>query len=137
MSPVTLTALDNSDSTLFMITNDPVDLKNSKSMIAIFKDTENENYKVVLNESKDTGKDYFSDFDIKTIIKHNIDYKIDRSFYIKDIDKYVIDGSILTLEKKIRTLKKTNVMKLTKLAVSLLENTDSSNEIKIGGSKRA
>lgn len=136
MNPITLTALDNSDNTLFMITNDPVDLKNAKSMIAIFKDTENDNFKVVLNESKDTGKDYFSDFDIKTIIKHNIDYTIDRSFYIKDIDKYVIDGSILTLEKKIRTLKKSDVMKLTKLAASLLDSSNNNNEINIGGSKR-
>lgn len=121
LSPISLTALDKSDNTLFLITNDPVDLKNARSMISIFKDTEKENFKVVFNSSKDTGKDYFSLFDVRNIIKHNIDYTIDKSFYIKNIDKYVIDGEILTLNKKIRALKKNDIMKLTKLASSLLE----------------
>ena len=73
ISPISLSALDKSDNTLFMVTNDLVDLKNARSMVAIFKDTEKENYKVVFNSSKDTGKDYFSLFDVKNIIKHNID----------------------------------------------------------------
>ena len=124
LSPVSLTALDKSDNTLFMVTNDPVDLKNVKNMITIFNDTENNNYKIVYNASKDTGKDYFSLFDIKSIIKHNIDYTIDRSFYMKDIDKYVIDGDILTLNKKIRSYKKNDIIKLTKLANALIQNKD-------------
>lgn len=137
LSPISLSAIDKSDNVLFMITNDPVDLKNARSMIAIFKDTENSNYKVVFNSSKDTGKDYFSLFDIRGIIKHNIDYTIDHSFYIKDIDKYVIDGEILTLNKKIRALKRPDVMKLTKLATALIEDKkqkqeDASADIKGG-----
>lgn len=130
LSPISLTALDKSDNTLFLVTNDPVDLKNARSMIAIFEDTENDNYKVVFNSSKDTGKDYFSLFDIKTIIKHNIDYTIDNSFYIRDIDKYVINGEILTLNKKIRTSKKSEIVKLTKLATSLLETKKQKVEVK-------
>lgn len=130
LSPISLTALDKSDNTLFMVTNDPVDLKNTRSMIAIFEDTENTNYKIVFNSSKDTGKDYFSLFDVKTIIKHNIDYTIDNSFYIKDIDKYVIDGEILTLNNKIRSSKKSDIMKLTKLANSLLEVKKEKVEVK-------
>lgn len=130
LSPISLTALDKSDNTLFMVTNDPVDLKNARSMIAIFEDTENNNYKVVFNSSKDTGKDYFSLFDVKSIIKHNIDYTIDNSFCIKDIDKYVIDGEILTLNKKIRTSKKRDIMKLTKLASALLEVKPQKVEVK-------
>lgn len=133
LSPVTLSALDKSDNTAFLVTNDPVDLKNARSMIAIFEDTENNNYKVVFNSSKDTGKDYFSLFDVKNIIKHNIDYTIDKSFYIKDIDKYVIDGEILTLNKKIRTLKKNDIMKLTKLATALLNTKTSAGEVKKNG----
>lgn len=130
ISPISLSALDKSDNTLFMVTNDPVDLKNAKSMVAIFKDTEKENYKVVFNSSKDTGKDYFSLFDVKNIIKHNIDYTIDRSFYIKDIDKYVIDGKILTLDKKIRLSRKGDIMKLTKLASALLDAKPVKKEVK-------
>ena len=121
LSPISLSALDKSDNTLFIVTNDPADLKNSRSMVAIFEDTNKTNYKVLYNASKDTGKDYFSLYDIKNIIKHNIDYKIDKSFYIKDIDKYVIDGEILTLNKKIASLKKTDISNLTKLAKSLIE----------------
>lgn len=130
LSPISLTALDKSDNTLFIVTNDPVDLKNARSMVAIFDDTENNNYKIVFNSSKDTGKDYFSLFDIKSIIKHNIDYTIDNSFYIKDIDKYVIDGEILTLNKKIRASKKRDIMKLTKLASALLEVKPQKVEVK-------
>lgn len=130
ISPISLSALDKSDNTLFMVTNDLVDLKNVRSMVAIFKDTEKENYKVVFNSSKDTGKDYFSLFDVKNIIKHNIDYTIDRSFYIKDIDKYVIDGKILTLDKKIRLSRKGDIMKLTKLASALLDAKPVKKEVK-------
>lgn len=130
LSPVSLTAIDKSDNTLFMVTNDPVDLKNARSMIAIFEDTENDNYKVVFNSSKDTGKDYFSLFDVKNIIKHNIDYTIDHSFYIKNIDKYVIDGEILTLNKKIRSSKKSDIIKLTKLATALLNTKTPNKEVR-------
>lgn len=130
ISPISLAALDNSDNTLFMITNDPVDLKNARSMISIFNDTDKTNYKVVFNSSKDTGKDYFSLFDVKNIIKHNIDYTIDKSFYIKNIDKYVIDGEILTLNKKIRAQKKSDVNKLMKLANSLIENNKSERGVR-------
>lgn len=120
LNAVTLTALDKSDNTLFLITNDPVDLKNARSMISIFNDTEKDNYKVVFNLSRDTGKDYFSLFDVKTIIKHNIDYTIDNSFYIKEIDKYVIDGAILTLNKKIRSNKKGDIIRFEKIASDLI-----------------
>ena len=130
LTPITLSALDKSDNTLFMVTNDPVDLKNSRSMVAIFNDTGNDNYKILFNSSKDTGKDYFSLFDVKTIIKHNIDYTIDRSFYIKDIDKYVIDGDILTLNKKIRSLKRSDIKNLEKLAESLLISKKEKIEVK-------
>ena len=124
LSPVSLTALDKSDNILFMITNDPVDLKNARSMIAIFEDTEKNNYKLVYNSSKDTGKDYFSLFDIKSIVKHNIDYTIDNTFFIRDIDKYVIDGEILTLNKKIRTTKRNDIIRLEKLASDLILEND-------------
>ena len=130
LTPITLSALDKSDNTLFMVTNDPVDLKNSRSMVAIFNDTGNDNYKILFNSSKDTGKDYFSLFDVKTIIKHNIDYTIDRSFYIKDIDKYVINGEILTLNKKVRSLKRSDVKNLEKLAESLLISKKEKIEVK-------
>ena len=132
LNSVNLTCLDKSDSIVLLVTNDPVDLKNTKSIISIFNDIELDNYKVVYNESKDTGKDYFSLFDIKNIIKHNIDYTIEKSFYIKDIDKYVIEGDILTLNKKIRSIKSKDIDNFNKLANSLLVNHKNSEVKKHG-----
>ena len=63
-----LMILDNVYKSLFMITNDLVDLKNTKSLINIFKETGKSNYLLCLNCSRDTGRDYFSIFDIRNII---------------------------------------------------------------------
>ena len=61
---------------------------------------------IVIDRFDNTGKsiglkDYFSLFDIRNIIKSNIDYTISNSFYIKNIDKYVLNGEILTLNRNI------------------------------------
>ena len=85
MNEINLMILDNSYMSLFMITNDLIDLKNMKSLISIFKDTDKTNYLVCLNNSRDTGRDYLSLFDIRNIIKNNIDYTISNSFYIKNL----------------------------------------------------
>jgi len=42
-----LIALDKSDDILLILSNDPIDLKNAKSMLAIFKDSEISNYYVI------------------------------------------------------------------------------------------
>jgi len=133
LNSINLACLDKSDGIALIVTNDPVDLKNTKSIISIFNDTELNNYKVIYNESKDTGKDYFSLYDIKSIIKHNIDYKIEKSFYIKDIDKYVINGEILTLNNKIRSLKSKDIDNFNKLANALLSCNVSNREVKKNG----
>lgn len=92
-----IVALDKSDTILYMISNDPIDLANTKSMMAIFKDIEKSNVKVILNNSFSQDKGYFSLFDIKNVIKKNIDYTLNRSMYIKNVDRYIMDGKILTL----------------------------------------
>ena len=101
LDEINLTALDYSYMTLFIITNDIVDLKNMKSLISIFKDTDKKNYLILLNNSRDIGKDYLSLYDIRTIIKNNIDYTLSKNYYIKNIDKYTISGEILTLNNSI------------------------------------
>ena len=115
-----LILLDKSDVTLLIVTNDPIDLKNMKSLISIFKDSEKSNYKVLLNNSRDTDKDYLTNFDIKNIIKNNIDYTISSSFHIKDIDKYTLNREILTLNKKILSKKKGDIKKITQMARDLI-----------------
>ena len=57
LDEVNLTVLDYSYMSLFIITNDIVDLKNMKSLISIFKDNNKKNYLILLNNSRDTGKD--------------------------------------------------------------------------------
>jgi len=72
-----------------------------KTMVSIFNDMGKKNYRIILNESNYKGKNYYNKYDIKNIINKNVNYIIPSSFYIKNIDKYIIDGEILTLNDKI------------------------------------
>ena len=116
-----LETLDNSYMSAYVITNDLVDLKNMRSLISIFSEIEKQNYKIVLNNSRDTGKDYISLFDIRKILEANVDYTINSSFYIRNIDKYILNGEILTLNKKINRFYNKDIKNLKKLALSLIE----------------
>ena len=107
---------------LFIITNDLVDLKNMKSIVSIFKDADKNNYLICLNNSRDTGKDYLSMFDIRNIIKDNIDYTISKNFYIKNIDKYVLNGEILTLNKNINRFHSGDINNMKKMALDLIDD---------------
>ncbi|MEE3343855.1 MAG: AAA family ATPase [Bacilli bacterium] len=124
MNEINLNVLDNSYMSLFIVTNDLIDLKNMKSIISIFKDTDKTNYLVCLNNSRDTGRDYLSLFDIRNIVKCNIDYTISNSFYIKNIDKYVLDGEILTLNKSINRFHGADINKLKSIAEALIKDRD-------------
>ena len=128
LDEINLTILDYSYMTLFVITNDLVDLKNMKSLVTIFKDTGKKNYLTVLNNSRDIGKDYLSLFDIRNIIKTNIDYTISKNYYIKNIDKYVMNGEILTLNKKINMFHQNDVSNMKKMAMDLLDDRHSKEE---------
>ena len=108
---------------LFIITNDLVDLKNMKSLISIFKDLEKKNYLICLNNSRDTGKDFMSLFDIRNVIKNNIDYTISKNFYIKNIDKYALNGEILTLNRNIVRFHSGDVENMKKMALDLIKDT--------------
>lgn len=119
---INLVSLDYSDEILYIISNDPIDLKSMKSMVSIFKDMERTNYKIILNESKDKLRNYFTKYDIKNIIKDNIDYTIPGDFYVKNIDKYVLDGEILTLNKKINITHRKAIKNITLIANSLLKS---------------
>lgn len=113
---------DNSYMSLFIITNDLADLKNMKSLMSIFKDLDKKNYLICLNNSRDTGKDYLSLFDIKNLIKDNIDYTISKNFYIKNIDKYVLNGEILTLNSNIVRFHSDDINNMRKMALDLIDD---------------
>lgn len=113
--------LDSSDKIIYIINNDPIDLKNMKTLVSIYKDLEKDNYFIVLNESLNKTQNCFTNYDIKNIIKHNIDFIIPSSFYVKNIDKYVIDGNILTLDKRIKKLYKKGVQEIENIAVNIIK----------------
>lgn len=105
LNEINLNVLDNADNILYLITNDPLDLKNSSSMLNILKETNKRNYAVILNNSVDINREYYSFYDIKNIIKTNVDYIIPSSFFINKIDKYIIRGQIPTLNSKLKNTK--------------------------------
>ncbi len=121
MNELNLMILDYVDTSLFIVTNDLLDLKNTKNLLNIFKETGKTNFLVCLNYSRDTGKDYLSLFDIRNILKCNINYTIPNSFYIKNIDKYVLDGEILTLNRKISRFHAGDINHLKMIANELIK----------------
>ena len=128
LDEVCLMAIDASFMSAFVITNDLVDIKNMKSLVNIFAEIGKDNYKIVLNNSRDTGKDFISLFDIRNMIKANVDYTISRGFYIKNIDKYVLDGEILTLNKNIRRFNAGDIKNMEKLAEALISEKEGANK---------
>ena len=100
LDEINLSVLDKSDSIIFIVSNDIYDLKNMKTLISIFKDLDINKYKLLLNESFNYNKTYFSLYDIKDILKNNVDYLVSNKFYIKNIDEIILDGKIVTLNKK-------------------------------------
>ena len=122
LDEINLTILDNVYNSLFIITNDIVDLKNMKSIVNIFNDLDKKNYITILNNARDLGKDYLSMYDIRNIIKTNIDYTISRDFYIKNIDKYVLKGEILSLNKTILNSHKKDIENLNKVCERLIKD---------------
>lgn len=100
LDEINLSILDKSDNILFLVSNDSFDIKNMRTLISIFKDLEIDKYKVLLNNSIRENREYFNLYDIKDIIKTNIDYELSNKFYIRDIDKFIMAGNIVTLNKK-------------------------------------
>ena len=128
LSEINLTVLDYSYMSLFIITNDLVDMKNMKSLISIFKNTGKKNYLILLNNSRDTGKDYMSMYDIRTLIDGNIDYTVSNNYYIKNIDKYIMNGEILTLNKNINAFHQKDVSNMKKMAIDLIDERHGKEE---------
>ena len=101
LTDINLVALDNADQILYVINNDSINLKNMKTIVSILNDMGKNNYKIILNESNNRDKNYYNKYDIKNIINKNVNYIIPSTFYIKNIDKHIIEGKILTLEDMI------------------------------------
>ncbi len=123
-----LVVFDNSDEILYFLSNDPVDLKNMKSMTSIFRDMDMDSYKIILNNSLLKTRHQFNNYDIKSIIKSKIDFILPKSFYEKNIDKYVLDGKIMTMDKNFIRKHKKEIESYTSFIEELLKKKVSSND---------
>lgn len=120
--------MDLVDKLLLLVTNDPLDIKNMRSLIAIFKDIQYQNFKVLLNCSVFPFKKYFSIYDIKNIIKANIDYVLSSEFYIKNIDGFIMNGKIITLDPKAGALFPKDYTTLMGIATDLYTKVEGEKE---------
>ena len=111
---------DNSDTILNVMSNDPVDLVNTKNFITIANDIEFKNLKILLNESNSLEEKYFSMYDIRSFLNYNVSYRLGSEYFVKTIDKYVLDGKILTLNN-IYPKNKKEYKKLEKMGEDLLK----------------
>lgn len=115
----TLQALDLSDEIIFMTTDNIQDLKNGSNFLTILNEVK-EKVHVILNNSSNNEKNYFSKFDIKSIIKYNIDYILPSSMYIHNIEKYLMDGKILVLNKNLSFKNKSDSELFIKIAKDMV-----------------
>ncbi len=130
LDEVNIVTLDKVDYILFVLSNDPLDLKNMKSLMSIFKDSHITNYKILLNNSRNPIKDYFSLFDIKNIIKANIDYTLTSNFYLKNMDDYLMNGQIITLLPKMASTFSKDYQTFMNIALDTIKEKEGSKEEK-------
>lgn len=115
----TLTSLDVADEILFLISDSPLDLKNSANFLKVLYDVDKKPL-IILNNSFRNERNYFSKFDIKNVLKHNIDYILPSSMYIGNINKYIMEGEILVLNKNLSFKNNSDRELLIKLAENLV-----------------
>ena len=113
--------MDKVDEILFVLTNDVQDIKNMRSLLTVFQDIDLDYYKILLNNSRDPFKKYFSLYDIKNILKDEISYSLSPEFFIKNIDLYVLDGKIVTLDSKMANVFKDDYITFMTIATEFLE----------------
>lgn len=119
LDEIKLTTLDQSDKTLYIINNDLCDAKNMRSMVNIYYNMDIKNYVVALNYSNRQNKKYFTEYDLKHMINNTIDYIIPESLYVKKIEKYLLNGTIMTLDKKFVKKNKKGIQVLERIATNL------------------
>ena len=105
---INLITFDNSDNIIYVITSDLMDLKNMKTMLAIYKDMNLNNFYLILNET--LSKDKIDIYTINSFLEKNIDYVLPSSSFIKNMRKLLMDGKIITLEKAYQKEKATLVL---------------------------
>ena len=119
LSDTNLIALDNSSVILYLLPKDLMAIKTMRSMVTIYNEMKKDNYKIILYNIKPETKNY-SNFDINHMIDKKIDYELN-NLYVKNIDNYLLNGKILTLDKKYVTTHKKGIKQLEKIVEDLIQ----------------
>lgn len=130
LSVTNMIAFENSDSIINLFTNDAMDLKSTKTFISICKNMDVENLHLVLNTVVDERKQYFSLYEIESIIKDKVDFIIPNKFYVKNIDKHIIDGDLFNVFEKMLKYKIEEVMLFSEAVLKLLNDKGGENNEK-------
>lgn len=123
LSSINLLAFDYSDSILFVMNNECMNLKAMRTMSAIFEDMESNKMLIVLNDSTRKEAGPYSIAEMKNIIKREIDFRIPSTFYQKKYDSYVVEGKIFLFSKRVREKCK-RAFKVYQLIVNTLLKED-------------
>ena len=123
LTDMNLLAFDMSDQILFIINNDSMNLKSMRTFVSILDSMDKHNYKIILNESINREKNYYNKYDIKSIIGRSINYTIPSSFYVKNVDKHILNGEILTLNDKIVKQNKKAINNFKLIAADLIKES--------------
>ena len=124
LNDINLVTLGSVDQILFFVTNDPLDLKNMKSLLTIFNSLDINNYSLLLNNSRDPFKNYFGIQDIEYILKNKITYTLSSELFIKDIEKYIMSGTIISLDKKFPSVMQKDYRTFLKIATDMLDKEE-------------
>ncbi len=121
LDAINLSILENVEKILFITTNDIIDLSNIKSLITIFNKVGLVNYRVLLNNSRDPFKSLLDIFEIKKILGCNVDYELSSEMFLKNVDKYVMEGKIISLDKSFSSVMAKDYLTFVSLATDILE----------------
>ena len=114
---INLVTFDNSDHIIYVITSNLMDLKNMKTMLAIYKDMNLTKYTIILNEA--LSKEHLTTYEVTSFLDKQIEYVLPANSFIKNMQKIIMEGKIVTLEKTYQKEKATLI--LTKLLDKILK----------------
>lgn len=120
LSVTNMVAFELSDVIVNIFTNDALDLKSTKTFISICKNMDVSNLHLALNISSNDDKNYFSLYEIETIIKEKVDLIIPKNFYITNIDKQILDGKVIEVFEKLLKSKSEYVVNFSNSVLGLL-----------------
>jgi len=124
LSVTNVIAFEISDYILNIFTNTAFDLKNTKNFVAVCKNMKVDNLLLMLNASVDDKKKTFTIEEIQTVLEEKINYIIPKSFFIKNIDQYIMDGKIMTIIEKILKNNSSELTEFTNFTLRLLDDKE-------------